>query len=123
MPGPSGSRKSYSQTRSLAQRPLPAGTGPWQAIATGSGRRGSPNGTTACRELDHHLAHLRDLALRRRGDDGDGCAASTVENASDGRRQRAHETLFITPPPLWWRESKSGLCARREVGVRGCAKN
>ncbi len=47
VPGGSGAVKSYSQTRSLAQRPLPVTAGPSQARRAGSGWRRSPKGTTA----------------------------------------------------------------------------
>ena len=51
VPGGTASRKSYSQTRSLAQRLVPAGTAPWQLSVNGSGSRRSPNGTTASENL------------------------------------------------------------------------
>ena len=50
-PGGKASSKSNTQLRSLVQRPLCAvadGGTPRQLSVTGSGKVGSPNGTTAC---------------------------------------------------------------------------
>ncbi len=47
LPGGNGSRKSNSQVRSLAQRPVPGGAPPSQLNTIGSGWRRSPSGTTA----------------------------------------------------------------------------
>jgi hypothetical protein len=44
------------------------------------------------RELHRHLAHLRDLALRRDGDDRDG-AGSTDRRSEDEEHERLDETL------------------------------
>jgi hypothetical protein len=106
VPGGSASRKSYSQTRSLAQRPEPARVAPSQATPSGSGSRRSPNGTTASenftvtwRTCATSPCGLTDVMVAARA--GPGAAASTASSANVAApRARTMDRGMPSPPEV-----------------------